>query len=142
MVLFKDEVVITFDDLIIDQSNIVNMLTSKSNLPLYNITIFNNSLQISVYIPHFSTHIIEVKRVERLDIDKEPQSVPKYGLFFLWALLGIFVIIISIISIYSYRRIESLKYYNKLRIDDETVNMAINEKLKKRINWEDYDSEK
>lgn len=145
LVLVEDEVIVKFDDLIINNSNIIDMVTSKLELPLYNISIFNNSLRIIVYIPHFSTHTIQIEKVKGADIDERTQPVkPKKDVLIFWILIIIIILVISFVLTYSYKRIENMKFYSKLRIDDETVNIIShnNSKKKIKINWEDYDSEK
>jgi hypothetical protein len=64
----------------------------------------------------------------------------------IFLILIIIIIVISFVGIYSYRKFENLKYYDKLSIDDENlVSVISNNSIKTskmKVNWEAYDSEK
>jgi hypothetical protein len=144
MVFNDDEILVKFDDQIIEQSNIIDLVGSEGNEPLYNLSIWKNEFRFILYIPYFSLHTITVEKVE--DLDKPSQDLKKkqkQDFILFWIVITIIIILgIIFILAHSYKKSEDLKYYNKLNFDDEGKIMCLKFIENGTIDWEDYDSER
>jgi hypothetical protein len=144
MILFENEkILIKFDDLEVNPSSLEEIVTSKGDLPLYNISMLYNSLHISIYIPSFSVHRISIEKVQEPSVTDEPvKDSSNWIKISVSIILIVVLIIISFILTYSYKITKDQKYYSSLKIDDERNVEFFNRIKNKHIDWEEYDSEK
>jgi hypothetical protein len=146
MVLEDDKLIVKFDDKIISNVDIIDLVSKNDELPIYNLSRFHSVFQIIIYIPHFSVHTIKIEKIEQEDVPK-PIKIPDkdFSNWYLisWLIGAILVfLIVSFAMAYSYKKAEHLKYLKNLKSDDRP-NIDFLTRLKNdKINWEDYDSEK
>lgn len=142
----SEEIIVKFDDKVVKQSDLIELIKAEGNTPLYNISIFYNTLQFFMYIPHFFTHTITIEKVKKEE--SMPPDEPEIDdfLHIYWLELSIcillIILLISFMLAYSYQKAEKIKFYNTIKVDDE-VKIDLFERIKSnQINWEEYDSEK
>ncbi|MCK5560172.1 MAG: hypothetical protein KAJ51_06245 [Thermoplasmata archaeon] len=144
MTLFEnEELIVKYDGKMITHSELINIVRSNNKYPEFNLSVFFDNIQIILYIPTFSTHTITLVKVEK-PIQYNPES-PGGNRDLLWITVFIIIIVIILVSFllaYSFKRAENLKYYSKLKLDDENK-FEFGVIIKPgHINWEEYDSEK
>jgi PKD repeat protein len=143
MLVFEyEELSIKYDEIIIQNVDLIDLVNSNDKVPLYNISRLDNYLQITLYIPSFSVHKITIEKVKTSSIPGK-QDRPR-EMQWLYSIFLVFFMLIFIISFglaYSYKKTKTQKFYSSLKIDDETVIDFSNRPNKRQIDWEDYDSE-
>jgi hypothetical protein len=145
MMIFDDEeIIVKFDNVEIENLEMVNVVNSIENQPKYNISKSYDKIRILLNIPHFSSHIITVEKIKKETQEFPPESHQKDELAWIWiSIFGIICILIigvCYILAYSLKKGEADKFYRKLSIDADS---EIIDKIKREnIDWEDYDSEK
>ncbi len=141
------EIRLKYDNKIINDIPLINVISAKDKSASYNVTYHNNKIYLIVNVPEFSQHLITIEKIDT-SIKDEPGRKRIQEDFHIFVYMGILIVAIVLVIIITYFRILAInkmneeKFYSKMRIDDE-IKLELFEKLKSRnINWEDYDSDK
>jgi hypothetical protein len=152
LILLKDEELeLTFDDMVMVEKDIAEILSKSKDHYVYNITYQNNKIRLLVNIPEFSIHVLRIEKREIYD-DKKTDDTDDGAYWPLSLYSGILLIFISILIIlililYFYtqsdKTIDENRYYSELLMDDDSISINLIRKLNaQEIDWEDYDSDR
>jgi hypothetical protein len=135
-----DRIEINMDGITIEYTELDIILQTSGDEPLYHIIADENKIQLLVYIPHFSKHIVEVKvQSDDTDLfqgytDITANYLPIFGIII------IAIIIIVIVLFMKLKKKKKIEYYNDFRVAEEKTSNGNHGKqdYDEPVDWDDY----